>query len=756
MYNNREEMQNNYKLIIEGIVQGVGFRPFIYNLAKKMGLTGQVKNSSKGVEIIVKCSETEFNHFIESIKRMAPPLSHILSISYERTIEREFNDFKIVESDDTTGFTFVPADVSICKDCEKELFDSTNFRYYYPFINCTNCGPRYSIIKNLPYDRDKTTMNTFNMCVKCSGEYRNPSNRRFHAEPICCATCGPYVYYNNCKGIEAIKKIALLIEMGFIVAVKGLGGYHLICDATNDKALKILRKRKGRKSKPFATMCENIATLQSYINLCEEEVVLLESRESPIVIVKKQISILSPLVNPIDGNRSVGIMLPYTPIHKLLFHFIKSPFLVVTSGNVSDEPICINAESAEKKLNQFTEHFLHHNRDIYNRVDDSVVTIIDKKIYTIRRARGLAPYPILLPKESHKVVIGLGAHLKNTLTLNIGRYAIVSQFIGDLNCVETIDFFHETLDHLQSLYNTKAEMFITDMHPEYYTTSFAANLRIPYRAVQHHLSHMASCMAENNLIDNTIGIVFDGVGLGFDGNIWGGEVFIKQGTFKRIYHLKYYKQPGGDVAAKFPYRMLISYLHEEKLLSKYIDMIKTIFRLENDDISIIEDMLNGEINTPLTSSMGRLFESIGSLLNKIKQNEFEAHTAISLESMCIENIDSFYDFTIQSNIINIRETIEGVLNDMYGGVNMSIIATKFHNTIVRVMLICCQDIRNTYRINDIILSGGVFQNIYLIKKCIKILQENQFNVFFHSRIPANDGSISLGQIYYNLMDFAYD
>ena len=749
-------MQKTNKLTIEGIVQGVGFRPFIYNLAKKMGLTGQVKNTSKGVEIIVRCNEIEINHFIESIKRKAPPLAHILSISHESTVDREFNDFSIVESDNIAGFTFVPADVAICKDCEKELFDSTNFRYYYPFINCTNCGPRYSIIKNLPYDRDKTTMNTFNMCVKCSEEYQNPSNRRFHAEPICCATCGPYVYYNNFKGIEAIKKIALLIEEGFIVAVKGLGGYHLICDATNDRSLEILRKRKRRKSKPFATMCENIVMLQNYIKLCEEEIALLDSRESPIVIIKKKISILSSLVNPIDENRSVGIMLPYTPIHKLLFHFIKTPFLVVTSGNVIDEPICINAESAEAKLNQFTEHFLHHTRDIYNRVDDSVVTIIERKIYTIRRARGLAPYPILLPKESHKVVVGLGAHLKNTLTLNIGKYAIVSQYIGDLDSVETIDFFHETLDHLQSLYNTKAEMFITDMHPEYYTTSFAANSQIPYRAVQHHLSHMASCMAENNLIDNIIGIVFDGVGLGVDGNIWGGEVFIKQGTFKRIYHLKYYKQLGGDVAAIFPYRMVISYLHEEKLLSKYIDMIKKIFSLKDNEITIIEDMLNCEINTPLTSSMGRLFEGIGSLLNKIKQNEFEAHTALSLESMCIENIDCFYDFTIQRNIINIRETIEGIINDIYQSVNINIIATKFHNTIVSIILRCCQNIRHTYRINDIILSGGVFQNIYLIKKCIKMLQENQFNVFFHSRIPANDGAISLGQVYYNLMDFAYD
>ena len=748
-------MWHTYRINIEGIVQGVGFRPFIYKLAEKMQLKGQVSNLSNGVEIIVNCNEKEIDAFLESIKRDAPPLAHILSFSCERIDNREFHSFSIVNSTTTAGITFVPADIATCKDCERELFDSTNVRFQYPFINCVNCGPRYSIIKGLPYDRDRTTMDVFKMCEQCKKEYSDPANRRFHTEPICCESCGPNVYYNDYKGVSAIKKIAALISDGFIVAIKGIGGYHLMCDATNHNALNLLRIRKKRESKPFALMCKDITTLQTYVDITNEERNLLESRESPIVIIKKHISIISPLVNPINQNRSVGVMLPYTPIHKLIFNFVKTPFLVATSGNLVDEPICIDAKGAEKKLNIFTDHFLHHSRDIYNRVDDSVVTTIDKKIYTLRRARGLAPYPILLPKESLRTVVGLGAHLKNTLCVNINKYAIVSQYIGDLDNIETIDFFHETLNHLLQLYKAKAEFFLVDMHPNYYTTTFAAASHIPYRAIQHHLAHMASCMAENNLTDNLIGIVFDGAGLGFDGNIWGGEMFIKQNSFKRAYHLKYYKQPGGDAAAKFPYRMLFSYLYEEKLLSKYIDIIKETYGLVNRELTLLENMLTYSINTPLTSSMGRLFESIGSLLCKIKQNEFEAHAALVLESMCIENIDECYEFAIHNNIINIREMFEGILYDFINVPHVNIIATKFHNTVVQIILKCCEHIRDLHSINDVVLSGGVFQNIYLIKKSIKLLKENDFNVFFHSKIPSNDGGISLGQVYYDLMGYMY-
>jgi hydrogenase maturation protein HypF len=599
-------------------------------------------------------------------------------------------------------------------------------------------------------------MNIFDMCEECNDEYIAPENRRFHAEPICCEKCGPNVYYNNYKGIEAIKKIATLIDEGSIVAVKGLGGYHLICDATNDKSVAFLRDKKRRNNKPFAIMCKNILTLQNYLQLNEEEISLLESRESPIVIIRKKIQFLSPLVNPVDKNKSIGIMLAYTPIHKLLFHFIKTPFIIATSGNIVDEHICISTKSAEDKLKTFTDHFLHHTRDIYNRVDDSVATIVEKKIYTLRRARGLAPYPILLPLEEKNVVVGLGAHFKNTICLNISNFAIVSQYIGDLDSVETITFFQENLNHLLNLYNKKAEVYITDLHPDYYTSTFAANSQIYHKSVQHHLAHMASCMAENNLTDNLIGIVFDGVGLGFDGKIWGGEIFIKEGTFRRIYHLKYYKQPGGDAAAIYPYRMFISYLYEEDLLLKYIDLVKKTFEINNNELTILENILNSGINAPMTSSMGRFFESVGSFLMKLKYNEFEAHTAIALESECVDNLNESYSFSIEKNIINVRDTIENILRDVISEKKINIIATKFHNTVATIIFKSCENIRNIANINDVILSGGVFQNIYLIKKSIKLLQENGFNVFFHSRIPSNDGAISLGQVYYNLMDFTYE
>jgi hydrogenase maturation protein HypF len=745
-----------YQIFIKGIVQGVGFRPFIYNLVKDKKLNGIVRNSTKGVEIIVNCDDKKIDFLIEEIQLKAPPLAHILAISYQKITYKKFKDFTILHSEFSEGITLVHPDVATCKDCEAELFDKRNYRYLYPFINCTNCGPRFSIIKALPYDREKTTMKTFEMCERCKKEYSEPENRRFHAEPICCEKCGPNVYYNNYRGIEAIKEIALLIDNGSIVAVKGLGGYHLICDATNNSALVVLREKKRRRSKPFAVMCKNVATLKHYVELSDEEIVILESRESPILVIKKHIEGLSPLVNPIDNNRSIGIMLPYTPVHKLIFSFIKTPFIIATSGNLVDEPISINAESAEEKLNIITRHFLHHTRDIYNRVDDSVVTLIENKIYTIRRARGLAPYPILLSKSRADVAIGLGAHLKNTLCLNIDNFAVVSQFIGDLDSFETISFFDETLDHLLKLYNKKASLYLTDLHPDYYTSGYAANSNVPYKVIQHHLAHFASCMAENNLTDNIIGVIFDGVGLGYDGDIWGGEFFIKMGAFKRVYHLDYYKQAGGDAAAIFPYRMLISYLYKEGLLSSNKEVVQNIFEINNNELSILEYILKNDINAPKTSSMGRLFEGVGSLLLKLKKNEFEAHSAMALEALCVDNLDEFYPFTTEKNIIFIGKLIESIFSDFLKGTSKNLIATKFHNTIAQIILHCCNNIKKLFHLNDVVFSGGVFQNIYLLKRSIKLLREHDFNVFLHSRVPPNDGGISLGQVYFDLMDFKYE
>lgn len=735
---------------VDGIVQGVGFRPFVYNLATSLNLKGYVKNSSQGVIIYIDCSNSEKDLFMNLLKKNAPKSSSILSLDCEETyIDIKHENFVIFDSEKNSGVTLIPSDIAICDDCEKELFDKNNRRYLYPFINCTNCGPRYSIIKTIPYDRPNTTMDIFKMCPACLEEYENVLNRRFHAQPTCCKDCGPDIYFDKYSGVYAIKKVAQLIDDGEIVAFKGLGGYHIICDATNDNPIKKLRSLKKRGSKPLAIMIKNPDILDRY-DIEQRDIIkdILLSPQSPILIFQWNNHPLSRYVNPMGEN--IGVMSAYTPMHKILFHFLKTEFIVATSGNLKDEPITIDKKDAEEKLKVFTKHFLHHNRPIHNRVDDSVVTIVDGNIYPIRRSRGYSPDPIILNRSSDISVFGAGGQLKNHLSLTKGRYVFISQFIGDLDNLETYMFYKETFNKLRDMFDIKISHVVHDIHPDYtssiFAKKFAEENSIKISSIQHHKAHMYACMAEHRLSDNVIGVIFDGTGLGEDGNIWGGEFFCKKGLIKRIYHLEYYVQPGGDAAAKNPYRMLLGYLIQNRVEDKIIKMIAERFDA-NKEIDILKKIVDSKINSFLTSSMGRLFEAIGSLVTGIKTNEFEAHSAMALEYLGKSTTTYSYPFKIKEDSIIISEMLMEIIHDLFSSLNPQEISFRFHNTISEIILECCKRISETEGIKDVVLSGGVFQNRLLLNLTLEKIKRVGLTPHIHRQVPSNDGSICLGQAY---------
>ncbi|PMP71835.1 MAG: carbamoyltransferase HypF [Calditerrivibrio nitroreducens] len=737
-----------YQITVDGIVQGVGFRPFVYTLAVSMKMKGHVKNSTYGVIIHLECSSQEMEEFIKRLKDEAPKNSRILDITVEKTEDLNLKDFTIEKSTPEKGITLIPSDLSICKDCISELFDPLNRRYLYPFINCTNCGPRYSIIKNIPYDRDKTTMADFTMCPDCKKEYLNETDRRFHAQPNCCEICGPFVYLSdlNLKGVEAIKRCASLIDSGEVVAIKGLGGYHLICDARNEEAINRLRRLKKRKAKPFAVMVKDAETIKNYLN--DDLISFFDSPAAPIVITEID-DILPDLISPL--NKKIGFMKAYTPLHQLLFYFLKTKFIIATSANEKDEPIVIDEKDAENKLGKFTRYFLHHNRPIHTRVDDSVFTVFEGKPYPIRVSRGLAPIPIVTGLYYKESYYGAGAGLKSHIAFTKGKYTIVSQYIGDLDNVESAEFYEETFEKLINLFEIDVKKIITDLHPDYYSTIFAERYAgkkgIKVIKLQHHKAHLFSIMSEHRKADNIIGVIFDGTGLGEDGAIWGGEIFYKKGEVNRRFHLKYFRQPGGDAAARSPYRMLIGYLLQIGMDENIIEKLETAFDSKGET-PLIKSIIYNSINSPLTSSMGRLFEAIGSILTGVKANEFEGHAAIALESIAkFWHIDK-YPYKIEDNVIDISKVIESVILDYFKKISPEDISFKFHKTVAHIILDCCKIIREETGIDTVLFSGGVFQNILLLKLAEDLLKENSFTPLHHHILPPNDASIALGQVYY--------
>lgn len=747
-------MIKRYTIKINGIVQGVGFRPFIYNLAIKYNLGGFVRNDSHGVEIDVQGENDSLNSFIRHIKVNPPPLAKIYEFFYNEQNPHTVRGFQIIESNsDIFNTTSISPDISICLDCLKELSDPDNRRFRYPFINCTNCGPRYSIIDNVPYDRPFTSMKIFPMCPECEKEYHDPTNRRFHAQPNACSACGPQVRLLDRDGklldIDPIKHTINLLLEGAIVAVKGLGGFHLLCDADNNESVTHLRERKHREAKPLAVMAKDLECIGTFTHYGNEEAQLLTSPQRPIVLIPKNKN--QPLSEQIaPAHKYYGVMLAYTPLHYLL---LDSPLraVVATSGNMIEEPIAISNEEALERLNKIADYFLVHNREIVNRSDDSVIRIIDSKPALIRRSRGYVPIPILL-SEHLPPVFGCGGELKNTLCLIRGNTAYLSQHIGDMENLRAIKFFHETEEHLLKILDIHPEIVAHDMHPEYYTSKYAhAYQNVKKVPVQHHHAHMVSCMAENGYSDNALGIILDGTGYGIDGNIWGGEVLLGDlNNFERLGHLEYIPMPGSEKAIREPWRMGISYLYHT-FGNEIYDLSLPVLQYRNVQIiDFLIQMIERDLTCPKTSSCGRLFDGIASILGIQMENRFEGQAAVEMEQiLSIEPVTESYPFKLSYDIIPvqipIKPIIEGVVNDFVHKTPISKITVKFHNTIAHAFFSIVNTLRTQSGISTVVLSGGCFQNLYLTNYIQALCKDAEINVLTHSQVPPNDGGISLGQ-----------
>jgi len=741
------------RLKVNGIVQGVGFRPFVYNLAIQHGLRGEVANTAAGVSIHIEGLAGRIESFETDLTEKSPPLAHIVEISARSESVKKYADFRIVKSTGQAAMaTLISPDVSICNDCLRELLDPNDRRYHYPFINCTNCGPRYTIIDDIPYDRPKTSMRHFKMCTACQSEYDDPTNRRFHAQPNACAECGPHVslYDNHRKSVDTvdpIKTAADLIGRGQIVAVKGLGGYHLVADAVNSEAVIRLRNRKMREEKPFAVMSADLESIRQYARVQPEEEKMLTSIQRPIVLLQKQ----TP--NPISEevaprNKYWGVMLPYTPLHYLL---LKHGFtaLVMTSANLSEEPIAIDNDDAFERLADIADNFIIHNRDIYLRSDDSIVKRTADHTRYIRRSRGFVPIPVFL---NHAVppILACGAELKNTICVTKEDKAFVSQHIGDLENISTLDFFELTVAHLQRILEISPEIIACDMHPDYLSTQYAKEQPSMQKVeVQHQHAHIVSCMAEHKLDGEVIGLAFDGTGYGTDGALWGGEVLVAEAHhFERVTHLAYVPMPGGTAAIKQPWRMAISYLHDA-FGGNFRDLdLAMLKQADPQKLKIIVEMILKGVNSPQTSSLGRLFDGVAAITGIRQQVNFEGQAAMELEMLAAGDAHSIYDIeevTADASAILPAPIIRGVVRDVQNGLSTAEIGAKFHQTIVALFAEVCTSVRNESELNRVVLSGGCFQNGLLLAGLIKELESRKFEVFAHRQVPANDGGISLGQ-----------
>jgi hydrogenase maturation protein HypF len=744
------------KIQIKGIVQGVGFRPFVYGLAKKYAITGWVRNSSAGVEIIANGQGSDISSFIKAIQFQPPSLSKIDVITLAETAPEIFPDFKILKSKLLPGeFIPVSPDVSICDNCLNELFNPKDRRFRYPFINCTNCGPRFTIIKDIPYDRPLTTMAGFKMCEACLKEYENPLDRRFHAQPVACDDCGPQIWFEDHFGKQSYGEQGLQIARqsikdGKIIAVKGLGGFHLVCDALNKNSLEELRERKKRSDKPFAVMVFDASIAKKHCVMNSIELSLLESKEKPVVILnRKPTSEIPSSIAP--GVNTLGVMLPYTPLHYLLMEQALGypEVLVMTSGNLSEEPIAFTNLSALSELDLIADGFLFHDREIETRVDDSVLTEIKGNRYFYRRSRGFAPDPVrvglnLMP------LLSVGAELKNTFCLTRENYAFLSHHIGDLQNLETLHAFEEGIPHFENLFKVRPEAIVCDLHPEYLSTLYAERRscqeNIPLISIQHHHAHLAAVLADCNWITDepVIGVIFDGTGYGIDGNIWGGEFFYGgYAQLERKFHLEYMPLPGGDSAIRHPAKIAAAYLWKNGI--QMADDIPSIQSLSSEQRSILLSQLEKDINCPKTSSMGRLFDAVASLAGLRQAVNYEAQAAIELENIINLKQKNAYHFEVDGQQVRIAEVLESIVIDLKKKVSKPDISAKYHNGIRVMVLEVCERISQETGCKTVALSGGVWQNKFLISNTIGDLEENGFRVLVHNQVPANDGGIALGQ-----------
>jgi len=741
------------RIILEGAVQGVGMRPFIYGLANRYGLKGWVKNFNQGVLIEAEGPETSLERFMERLYEELPPLARVYKTQLDILPLVGYKSFEIKDSvADKPPTALMLPDMATCEDCVKELFNPSDRRYLYPFINCTNCGPRFTIMKDLPYDRPNTTMESFEMCEDCKREYHDPQDRRFHAQPIACPVCGPQIELWDregktlAQGFAAIAVAADLLIQEKILALKGLGGFHLISDALKEGVVRELRRRKQRGDKPFALMFGDLEMIREYCLVSSLEERVLTSRERPIVLLRKRPTAhLAPSVAP--DSPYLGVMLPYTPLHILLMRTFRFP-IVATSGNLKDEPILLDEGEALERLGGVADYFLVHNRPIRRQADDSIVRVMSGRPVLIRRARGYALLPIRVNKQLPQV-LAVGAQLKNTVAFSLDDQIFISQHIGDLETYRAYRLFTETISDVLKIYRLKPLAIACDLHPDYISTKYALDQGYPLIPIQHHQAHIASCMVENDLEEEVLGIAWDGAGWGLDGSIWGGEFFVGdyQQGFQRVATLRPFGLPGAVMAMREPRRVALSVLWtvlEDELWNKTW-LLKRLGLSPGQLRGLMQILPNGRFSPPSTS-VGRLFDAVSSLLGLVQVNDFEGQAAMYLESLLKEREGGgHYGFKIEGSsplLIDWVPLFRELILDLEKGLSPSQVAVKFHNTLVQIIL----EVARIVKREKIVLSGGVFQNSYLTEETCRILQKAHFRVFLHQKVPPNDGGISLGQV----------
>jgi len=742
---------------VAGIVQGVGFRPFVYRLANDCSLTGFIANTPAGVTIEVQGNDSSIEDFLIRLQNESPPLARITSLA-PRDVETQSDDsaFRILASRlDSPAKALVPADVAVCADCLREMMNPLDRRFHYPLINCTNCGPRFTIIRDIPYDRARTSMAEFKMCAACQAEYNDPVNRRFHGQPNSCWDCGPQVQLWNDDGsrmdvAEPVREAARLLEGGSIIAIKGLGGFHLACNARDDAAVSLLRERKRRVEKTFAVMLGRVEDADRFCQLDDSTRKLLQSIERPIVLLpRKPDAGLAPSVAP--HNRNFGLYLPYTPLQHLLFTGGKFDALVMTSANLSEEPIAVDNDEAVQRLRNVADAFLVHDRDILRRCDDSVVRPAAGCTQQLRRSRGFVPVPVALEREAQSI-LAVGGELKNTICIVRGAEAFLSQHIGDLENLESYKFFEEAVEHMQRILEVHPKTVAYDLHPDYFSTKWAlAREGFNLIGVQHHHAHIAACMAENHVDGKVIGIALDGTGYGLDGAIWGGEVLQADcSDFERVAHIEYIPLPGGAAAIHEPWRTAVSYLikhYGRELAGVDLPFLRSI---DARKLQVVQQMIDRQIHSPRSSSCGRLFDAVAALVGVRSVVHYEAQAAVELEMAAYDSTDEgVYPFDLIPSgahwQIGTLPLFQWLLRDIRRQEPISDISRRFHAGLAATFCELAENIREESRLNRVCLSGGCFQNALLFELLLEGLKKKSFEVYFHSEVPAGDGGISLGQ-----------
>lgn len=760
----RDKMHQRRRIHVQGIVQGVGFRPFVFHLAEQYALAGWVRNNATGVVIEIQGPADALDEFTRAIETNAPPLAHIARLSSETIAPMGESGFIIAASDDTTEKrAWISPDACICDDCLDELFDPADRRYNYPFINCTNCGPRFTIVKDVPYDRPLTTMAPFVMCPQCRREYDDPRDRRFHAQPNACAVCGPTAVLEIESRVatnrDAIEVAGQLLGRGKILAVQGIGGFHLVCDASNIETVGTLRARKRRYDKPFALMVKDIEQARILCEISPAEEALLVSHRRPIVLLRAR-EPLGVAAQVAPNQKYLGVMLPYSPLHYMLLDSFarvkngKPAVLVMTSGNLSDEPIAYVVQEAQERLASIADYFLTHDRAIHMRCDDSVARVVNHQPMLLRRSRGYVPEPLFVPQAFHAPLLAVGAHLKNTFCLGKGEYAFVSHHIGDLENFETWQSFTEGIEHFKKIFEVEPQAIVHDLHPEYLATKYAqeqAEMSGAVRLIgaQHHHAHIASVMGEHGLTGAVIGVALDGTGYGADGTIWGGEFLVADlREFERVAHLETLPLPGGEAAIHEVWRLAAAWLAQvygDDFLELDLEFVR---RLDRAKWRVLAQMTRQNINSPRSSAMGRLFDAVAALVGVRDVANYEAQAAIELEMLADEKCAARYPFTLseeQPHILKTDTLLRAIVEDLRNGAPQSIIAAKFHNTVTELVAQTCAEIRRARGLTQVALGGGVFQNVFLLTRTMAQLRAMNFEVFVPTRLPPNDGGISFGQ-----------